>query len=91
MVSVVGASLLSNSPRIVGSEGRVLGVDIADQVLDVARQKLWKEHLENRVALICADAITVPYPSGSLDTIFCSFTLELFDTLRFRVLAEWQY
>lgn len=50
-------------------------------MLDVARQKLGKEHLENRVELICADAMTLPYPSESMDdAIFTSFTLELFDT-----------
>lgn len=50
------------------------------RLLDVARQKLRKEHFENRVELICADAMTLPYPSESMNAIFTSFTLELFDT-----------
>ena len=74
-----GTSLVELT-RMVGPEGKVFGVDIADQMLDVARQKLQKELLENRVELVCADAMTLPCPSESMDAIFTSFTLELFDT-----------
>lgn len=74
-----GTSLMELAKR-VGSPGRVFGVDIADQMIDVARQKLRNEHLENRVDIICGDATTLPCLSDSLDAIFMGFTLELFDT-----------
>ncbi len=74
-----GTSLVELA-RMVGSHGKVLGVDIADQMLDVARQKLREKLLEDRVELICGDATTLPYLSDSVDAIFTSFTLELFDT-----------
>ena len=48
-------------------------------MLEVARQKLRDQRLEARVEMICADAMTLPYESDSMDGIFMSFTLELFD------------
>jgi ubiquinone/menaquinone biosynthesis C-methylase UbiE len=73
-------TLLVELAKRVGSHGKVFGVDIADQMVDVACQKLRDEHLEDRVELTCADAITLPYQSNLMDAIFMSFTLELFDT-----------
>src|ERR1700741_232368 len=61
--------------KLVGSHGKVFGVDIAEQMLDVACQKLRAEHLEDRVELTCADATTLPYQSDFMDAIFISFTL----------------
>lgn len=85
-----GTSLVELA-RMVGSHGKVLGVDIADQMLDVARQRLRDKLLEDRVELICGDATTLPYLSDSVDAIFTSFTLELFDTPEIPVvLAEWR-
>ena len=65
---------------LVGKTGRVLGADLAEKMIEVAREKLRDNDLEDRVELICADATSLPYPSGSVDAIFMSFTLELFDT-----------
>jgi demethylmenaquinone methyltransferase/2-methoxy-6-polyprenyl-1,4-benzoquinol methylase len=85
-----GTSLVELA-RLVGSDGKVLGVDIADQMLHVARQRLRDRLLEDRVELICGDATTLPYLSDSVDAIFTSFTLELFDTPEIpAVLAEWR-
>ncbi len=83
-----GTSLVELA-RKVGSHRRVCGVDIADQMFDVAWQKLCNEHLEDRVERTCADAMTLPYLSDCMDAIFTSFTLELFDTPEISVmLAE---
>jgi len=73
-----GSSLVDLA-RLAGAEGRVFGADISDQILEVARQKLRDQRLEARVEMICADAMTLPYESDSMDGIFMSFTLELFD------------
>lgn len=85
-----GTSLVELA-RMVGSHGKVFGADIADPMLDVARQRLRDKYLEDRVELICADATTLPYLSDSMDAIFTSFTPELFDTPEIPVvLAEMQ-
>jgi demethylmenaquinone methyltransferase/2-methoxy-6-polyprenyl-1,4-benzoquinol methylase len=73
----------------VGPKGTVHGVDISDAMLSMARDLLGKKNLADRVELQCGDAAHLPYADGSLDGVFTSFTLELFDTPEIpEVLAE---
>jgi demethylmenaquinone methyltransferase/2-methoxy-6-polyprenyl-1,4-benzoquinol methylase len=75
--------------RAVGTEGRVYGVDISDKMLDLTRQQLERDNLLDRAELKCIDAEQMPFDSCSMDGIFMSFTLELFDTPEIpRVLME---
>ncbi len=65
----------------VGPAGHILGVDISDGMLAVARKRLEKEKLIERVDLHLGDAADLGFlTANSLDGIFMSFTLELFDT-----------
>ena len=64
----------------VGPGGKVFGIDISERMRARARERLEKEHLIDRVELSCGDAAQLPYPDGSMDAVFMSFTLELFDT-----------
>ncbi len=64
----------------VGSDGKVFGIDISDAMLALSQQLLEKEGFADRVELTCGDAEHMPYADDSLDGIFTSFTLELFDT-----------
>ncbi len=64
----------------VGPNGKVHGFDLSERMLDVARDNLHKAGLADRVELSCGDAVKLPFPADSLDAIFMSFTLELFDT-----------
>jgi ubiquinone/menaquinone biosynthesis C-methylase UbiE len=64
----------------VGPEGRVFGIDLSEGMRARARERVEKEHLIDRVELSCGDATRLPYPDGSIDAVFVSFTLELFDT-----------
>jgi demethylmenaquinone methyltransferase/2-methoxy-6-polyprenyl-1,4-benzoquinol methylase len=75
--------------QAVGGAGKVYGIDFSDEMLRIARQNLEKEGLADRVELICEDAGKLPYAAETLDAIFMSFALELFDTPKIpRVLAE---
>ena len=73
----------------VGPTGKVYGLDLSEQMLDVARDNLHKAGLAERVELSCGDALKLAYSSDTIDAIFMSFTLELFDTPEIpKVLAE---
>jgi len=75
--------------RAVGPSGKVLGIDISDQMLAHAQALLTKEGMADRAELTCGDAEQLPFESNGLDGIFFSFTLELFDTPELpKVLSE---
>jgi ubiquinone/menaquinone biosynthesis C-methylase UbiE len=77
--------------RAVGPTGKVLGVDISENMLAEAEKTVEREGLAERVELHCGDAEHLPYDSESIDGMFTSFTLELFDTPDLpKVLAEWR-
>jgi ubiquinone/menaquinone biosynthesis C-methylase UbiE len=64
----------------VGSRGKVFGVDLSDRMVNLARENLKKAGLLEQVLLRCGDAAQLPYAENSMDGVFMSFTLELFDT-----------
>jgi pyruvate/2-oxoglutarate dehydrogenase complex dihydrolipoamide dehydrogenase (E3) component/ubiquinone/menaquinone biosynthesis C-methylase UbiE len=66
--------------QTVGEHGTVYGVDISEGMLNVARSRLKKAGLADRVELRQADAAQLPFEDGLFDAVFMSFTLELFDT-----------
>ena len=75
--------------REVGPDGKVFGIDLSDGMRARALERLEKEDLTARVELSSGDATRLPYPDGSMDAVFMSFTLELFDTPEIpQVLAE---
>jgi len=79
---------LANS---VGPHGKVFGLDLSETMFDLAQSEVQKKGVADRVELTRADAETLPYDDDSLDGIFTSFTLELFDTPELpKVLSEWK-
>lgn len=78
--------------KAVGPTGRVLGLDISDGMLSIARERLQQEELHERVDLHLGDAANLTFLEAErLDGIFMSFTLELFDNPEIpRVLQECQ-
>jgi ubiquinone/menaquinone biosynthesis C-methylase UbiE len=76
--------------KAVGPTGRVLGLDISDGMLAIARERLQGEDLNDRVDLHLGDAADLDFiEANSLDGVFMSFTLELFDNPEIpRVLQE---
>jgi len=57
--------------QIVGSSGRVVGVDIADRMLDQARRKIAALNLSN-LEFQLADAETLDFLDNSFDRILCA-------------------
>jgi len=77
--------------KAVGPTGRIFGLDLSARMLEQARANLAKAGLLERVRLRRGDAAQMPYPKASMDGVFMSFTLELFDTPEIpRVLRECQ-
>lgn len=75
--------------RAVGPKGRAFGLDLSEKMLKQAKANLAKAGLGERSRLRCGDAARMPYADASMDAVFMSFTLELFDTPEIpRVLGE---
>ncbi|HET9913409.1 MAG TPA: class I SAM-dependent methyltransferase [Anaerolineales bacterium] len=76
--------------KAVGPTGRVIGLDISDGMLVIARERLQQEGLAEQTDLHVGDAVKLDFiASNSLNGVFMSFTLELFDNPEIpRVLQE---
>lgn len=74
-----GHSLLRLA-RAVGTNGRVFGLDLSDEMVKTATVRLTRSGVIDRVRLRRGDAAHLPYAIASMDAVFMSFTLELFDT-----------
>ncbi len=66
--------------QAVGPNGRVHGVDLSAGMREVSQRRLDRAGMSERVALHCGDAAHLPYADETLDAVFMSFTLELFNT-----------
>jgi ubiquinone/menaquinone biosynthesis C-methylase UbiE len=66
--------------KTVGPEGKVYGLDLSDRMVRLAKKDLAELGLLERTRLRCGDAARLPYETGTMDGVFMSFTLELFDT-----------
>lgn len=64
----------------VGSTGKVVGIDISNGMYEIALNRLQKTGFDDRVKIVCGDALILPFESNTFDVVFMSFTLELFDT-----------
>ena len=71
---------LRDLAKSVGPQGRIFGIDLSDRMVKLARTNLADSGFSGRIRLRCGDAAHLPYASGTMDAIFISFTLELFDT-----------
>lgn len=74
-----GHSLVSLA-KAIGPKRKVFGLDLSDGMLKLAKANLAKAGLLERARLRCGDTTRLPYGAGTLDGVFMSFPLELFDT-----------
>jgi ubiquinone/menaquinone biosynthesis C-methylase UbiE len=68
-----GASAIPAAIR-VGPHGRVIGIDLADRLLDIARTKSIAQKLHN-VDFRRADMTELSYPDDSFDAVVCVFAI----------------
>jgi demethylmenaquinone methyltransferase/2-methoxy-6-polyprenyl-1,4-benzoquinol methylase len=66
--------------QAVGESGKVYGVDISTGMHAIARERVTNAGLAERVEITTGDAARHQVQAESLDAVFMSFTLELFDT-----------
>jgi ubiquinone/menaquinone biosynthesis C-methylase UbiE len=77
--SGTGQALLSLA-RSAGPTGIAVGTDLSGGMCRVARGRLTQAGSSSSVAaIVCGDAVSLPFPSDAFDVVFMSFTLELFD------------
>jgi enediyne biosynthesis protein CalE5 len=57
-----------SAAQIVGESGRVIGTDLVDEMLDVAREKAAKANLGN-IEFRCIDGEALDYTAGSFDAV----------------------
>ena len=63
--------------KIIGQEGKVIGVDISPIMLSQAQEKIAATDISN-IELIEADIDNLDFPNSSFDTIFCSSSVPWF-------------
>ena len=66
--------------QTIGDSGKVYGIDLSEGMSAITQERVRKAGLADRVNLQVGDAASLPFDPNSLDAIFMSFTLELFDT-----------
>jgi ubiquinone/menaquinone biosynthesis C-methylase UbiE len=75
--------------KAVGETGRVYGVDVTPEMVQLAKKRLEKEQVLTNVELSEADARKMPYEDNMFDAVYLAGVLELFDTPDIpKVLAE---
>jgi ubiquinone/menaquinone biosynthesis C-methylase UbiE len=76
--SGTGHALLALA-RSTGAEGLAAGLDLSGGMCRVAQGRLAQAGSPAPTAIVCGDAVGLPFPSDTFDIVFMSFTLELFD------------
>ncbi|MEZ5018482.1 MAG: bifunctional demethylmenaquinone methyltransferase/2-methoxy-6-polyprenyl-1,4-benzoquinol methylase UbiE [Flavipsychrobacter sp.] len=59
----------------------IIGVDIAEQMLEVGRKKLVEQHLDQLISLRLGDSEHLPFEDNSFDAITCAYGVRNFENL----------
>ena len=83
-----GASALQ-AARLVGSDGRVIGVDLAEELLELARRKAAREGLGN-IEFRRADMRALDFSPASFDAVVCVFAIFFVPDMAAQLAALWR-
>uniref|UniRef100_UPI00286E6B50 class I SAM-dependent methyltransferase n=1 Tax=Chamaesiphon sp. VAR_69_metabat_338 TaxID=2964704 RepID=UPI00286E6B50 len=83
-----GASAIPAALK-VGTTGSVLGVDLAESLLELARTKAQQQELQN-IEFQCADFSELALPSASFDAIVCVFGIFFLPDMEAAVAELWR-
>jgi len=83
-----GASALS-AAKLVGSQGKVIGVDVAKELLELARAKAAQQHLGN-IQLELGDMLSLRFPSESFNAVVCVFGIFFVPDMAMAVRELWR-
>ena len=61
---------------------KVVGLDIAEAMLEIGRKKIGKLDLDDRIELLVGDAEHLPFPSNTFDALTVSFGVRNFENLQ---------
>lgn len=78
-VAIMAARILN--PR------RIVGIDIANQMLEIGRKKIAKEGLEGVITMETGDSENLPFPDQTFDAVTVAFGVRNFENLE-KGLAE---
>jgi demethylmenaquinone methyltransferase/2-methoxy-6-polyprenyl-1,4-benzoquinol methylase len=73
-------SMLVEIAKGVGNSSKVFGIDISPKMVELARNRIERHSLRQRVFLYEGDARNMPYDNEIFDVVYIASTLELFDT-----------
>ena len=69
--------------RKAGQSGRVILFDLSEDMLSVAREKVVREHLQDRVTFQTGDMVHLPFDDNSFDVVLSTYSLcPLYDPVK---------
>lgn len=61
--------------KIVGQRGKVTFFDLSEDMLTVAREKVVRENLQERVIFLTGDMVHLPFDDNSFDVVLSTYSL----------------
>ncbi len=60
---------------------RIIGVDIAEQMLEIGRKKVADRQLDGKITLQLGDSEALPFQTGEFDVVMCAYGVRNFENL----------
>ncbi|MBI2129995.1 class I SAM-dependent methyltransferase [Candidatus Woesearchaeota archaeon] len=70
-----GTALTAIKAAIKYTDSSIIGVDYSEKMLEQAKIKVQREGLENRIQLMCADILNLPFDSSYFDCVISAYGL----------------